>query len=126
MTDFDLKLTELVYQWRTVPELSSIFGMHPQVIRQHLKRLGLTASNHRSPYQPYGLTENTFRLRSCLAERIISLREKGLKPREISEITGLNRDELCRAERRPYSHDWTLSQMERTEKYFGRTVNGIV
>ena len=43
--------------------------------------------------------------------------EKGMSREKIGEITGLNKRESFRAERRPFNHDWTLSQIERTLAY---------
>ena len=64
--------------------------------------------------KPYGLTNKSYAFRMFLADILITMGERGLDRTQIASITGLNKHESCRAETRPFHHDWTLSQIERT------------
>lgn len=62
---------------------------------------------------PFGLTDKSVPFRMFLADILITMGEKGLSRQQTASITGLNKHESCRAEKRPFNHDWTLSQIER-------------
>ena len=66
---------------------------------------------------PYGLTDMTAAFRAYLGNIIATMTERGLGREQIGQITGLNKHESHRAERRPYAHDWKLSQIERVLKW---------
>lgn len=106
---------------RVHPEdIAVILGRHPVAVRRMLPK-GYDPKPRL--VTPYGLTDETATLRAKLGGIIASMTEKGLSREEIGELTGLNKRESYRAERRPFSHDWTLSQIERTLAYgtTGRT-----
>lgn len=66
---------------------------------------------------PYGLTDKTSAFRAWLGNIVATMTERGMSRDEISRTTGLNKQESHRAERRPYAHDWKLSQIERVLKW---------
>lgn len=102
---------------RVHPEdIAVILGRHPVAIRRVLPK-GYNPKPRQS--QPYGLTEKTDALRARLGGIIAAMSEKGLNREQIGELTGLNKRESYRAERRPFRHDWTLSQIERTLRWEG-------
>lgn len=107
-------LSKLIKERVHPEDIAVILGRHPVAVRRLLpkgykpkRRLAL----------PYGLTEETDALRAQLGGIIAAMSEKGLSRQEIAELTGLNKRESHRAERRPFAHDWTLSQIERTLAY---------
>lgn len=66
---------------------------------------------------PYGLTQETVRLRIYLGARLYDLRQQHGGDRDVvGRLVGLNRREQIRAEQRPYSHNWDLSQIERLSR----------
>lgn len=91
-----------------------MLGRHPVALRRELPE-GYRGKP-RSKI-PYGLTEETDKIRARLGSIIAAMSDDGLSREQIGEITGLNARQSFRAERRPFSHDWTLSQMERTLAY---------
>lgn len=113
-------LSNLVKQRVHPEDIAIILGRHPVAIRRLLPddynpkpRLSI----------PYGLTGATIAIRARLGGIIAKMTEDGLSRAEIGELTGLNARESHRAEQRPFNHDWTLSQIERTLEYAdaGRT-----
>lgn len=103
---------------RVHPEdIATILGRHPVSLRRILPKGYNPKPRSRSPY---GLTDKTTGLRASLGGIIAAMSEKGLNREEIGELTGLNKLESYRAERRPFAHDWTLSQIERTLAYESR------
>lgn len=97
---------------QTHPEdIAKILGMHPNAVRRKIPK-GYSP-NPRLKI-PFGLTNKSSQFRAYLAGVIIDMGESGLSRQQISAITGLNKFESCNAERRPFKHDWTISQIERT------------
>jgi hypothetical protein len=100
---------------QTHPEdIAQILGTHPVALRRILPK------NYQGGPRltiPYGMTNQSAPFRAFLADILITMGERGLSRQQISKITGLNKHESCRAERRPFSHDWTISQIERTLKW---------
>ena len=105
---------------RVHPEdIAKILGRHPVAVRRLLPERYRPKPRSATPF---GLTDNTMALRAKLGLIIASMTENGISREKIGELTGLNARESYRAERRPYNHDWTLSQIERTLAY-GTTSN---
>jgi hypothetical protein len=98
-------------------DIAIILGRHPVAVRRLLPE-GYDPKPRLS--LPYGLTEQTMGLRAKLGSIIASM---NMSRERIGEITGLNKRESYRAERRPFSHDWTLSQIERTLAYDSKSGN---
>lgn len=111
----DDQITQLVNEGKTRSEIASELGRNYYVICRHINRLGLTPVEGRGS-APNSLSKRTVGLRMQLGALILEMRENK-SANEISQITGLNRRELRRAEVRPWDHDWTLSQIERTLDY---------
>lgn len=107
-------LSKLIEERVHPEDIAIILGRHPVAVRRLLP-----AGYDPKPRQstPHGLTANTHALRARLGSIIATMSEKGMSREAIGELTGLNKRESYRAERRPYSHDWTLSQIERTLAY---------
>ncbi|MAD95762.1 MAG: hypothetical protein CMB99_00305 [Flavobacteriaceae bacterium] len=100
---------------RVHPEdIAVILGRHPVAVRRKLPK-GYNPKPRLD--HPFGLTDNTNALRAKLGAIIATMSENGLTREQIGELTGLNKHESYRAERRPFSHDWKLSQIERTLAY---------
>ena len=95
-------------------DIAIILGRHPVAVRRLLP-VGYDPKPRQAA--PYGLTEQTTVIRARLGGIIASMSEKGMSRERIGELTGLNKRESHRAERRPFNHDWTLSQIERTLAY---------
>ena len=112
MSTFD----DLIKERIAAEDIAVILGRHPVAIRRVLPK-GYNPKPRMS--RPYGLTENTDALRAKLGAIVSNMSEKGLTREQIGEITGLNLRESYRAERRPFNHDWTLSQIERTLTWAG-------
>lgn len=73
---------------------------------------------------PPGLTEATSRLRSNLANELYRITNPhnafGIIGREdAAPLVGLNPRQQIRAENKPFTHDWTLSQIERLARTLG-------
>jgi len=100
---------------RVHPEdIAVICGRHAVAVRRMLPKGYQPKARLKTPY---GLTDETAGLRARLGGIIAAMSEKGLTRERIGELTGLNKRESYRAERRPFAHDWTLSQIERTLSY---------
>lgn len=71
---------------------------------------------------PYGLTSVTSDLRAKLGDQLFLLREKGNHkgPNSLSPRLGLNFQQQKKAVTAPFTHDWTLSQIERLAREVGR------
>jgi hypothetical protein len=111
-------LSKLVKERVHPEDIAIILGRHPVAIRRMLPK------NYNPKPRlttPYGLTEQTDALRARLGGILARMSEKGLSRQQIGELTGLNKRESYRAERRPFLHDWTLSQIERTLAYDDQT-----
>lgn len=57
--------------------------------------------------------DETYALRSRLADQLHQLIQKVGSRAEVAALTGVNSREQLRAINRPFHHDWTLSQIER-------------
>lgn len=109
-----MMLSKLIKERVHPEDIAVILGRHPVAVRRLLPK---DYKPKRRLALPYGLTEETDALRAKLGNMIAEMSEKGLSRQQIAEISGLNKRESYRAERRPYAHDWTLSQIERTLAY---------
>ncbi len=67
---------------------------------------------------PLGLTKaGSLQLRVHLANHLNRVTiATGHRPKEVATLIGVNRAGQRRAEKTPYAHDWTLSQIERLAK----------
>ena len=83
-------------------------GMNHRYVQQRLKALGIKAGS--SGDRPH-LSDLTAKLRIVLGDILTELANSR---KNISELTGLNKREIHNAMNRPWQHDWTLSQIERT------------
>lgn len=92
-------------------DISQILGLHINVVRRKLPK-GYSPNDRLET--PFGLTSSSISFRMWLANILIDMSDSGLSRQQISNITGLNKHESHRAERRPFNHDWTISQIERT------------
>lgn len=102
-------------------------GMHDRACRGLIKEieaelgiryLGTPLSKGDTKDLPFGLTSATSRLRGRLADYLYQLRERGnnhdkFARNQVAPKIGLNARQQLRAEQAPFSHDWTLSQIER-------------
>lgn len=104
-------LSKLIKERVHPEDIAVILGRHPVAVRRLLPK---DYKPKRRLAAPYGLTDDTLPLRAMLGGIIASMNKSR---EEIAEITGLNKRESHRAERRPFNHDWTLSQIERTLAY---------
>ena len=112
-------MIEKLIEDRVHPEdIAVILGRHPVAVRRMLPE-GYDPKPRLKV--PYGLTDKSASLRAKLGAIIAQMTLDGLSRAEIGEITGLNLRESCRAEQRPFKHDWTLSQIERTLAYGNST-----
>lgn len=73
---------------------------------------------------PYGLTDATNRLRANLATELYQLtcedNDFGFRSRrDVAPVVGMHNREQIRAENKPFTHDWTLSQIERLANHLG-------
>lgn len=87
-----------------------MLGMHLNAVRR------LLPDNYSpKPYSGsvYGLTDASAPLRAFLADILYDMSMSGLSRKQIAEITGLNRNESFKAEKRPFNHDYKISQIER-------------
>lgn len=104
-------LSKLIKERVHPEDIAVILGRHPVAVRRLLPK---DYKPKRRLTTPYGLTDETLPLRATLGGIIASM---NMSREQIAEITGLNKRESHRAERRPFAHDWTLSQIERTLAY---------
>ncbi len=110
MSTFD----DLVKQRVAAEDIATILGRHPVAVRRKLPK---DYDPKPRLETPFGLTQDTDSLRARLGAIIATMTENGLSREQIGELTGLNKRESYRAERRPFDHDWKLSQVERTLAY---------
>lgn len=118
------KLRCLISDGNTASEIANRLGMNEQVVRRKLVELGMGAPRA-TTRMPFGITRNSYSLRAALGMILTEMVEREVSQSEISEFTGLNRREIARAKDYPYSHDWKLSQIERTLQHEGKTLNDI-
>lgn len=79
-----------------------------------LRERNLTGYDYTEDATPYGITTKSHPLRVELAHLLYGLRERLDGDRAaVARIVGLNRQEQINAEGRPWSHNWTLAQIER-------------
>jgi len=105
--------------------IANAIGMNQQVVARRIRELGWTPNTE--PYEglAYGVTMCSLNLRAMLASILVDMREAGMLQPDISAATGLNAREIGKAAVAPYTHDWKLSQIERTLQQAGKTINAI-
>ena len=118
----DSKIEQLALEGRTIVEIAAILGRNPAVVRRDCQRLGVVPSRATTA-MPYGISNGSLNLRMQLASMLIDMKLAGA---DISQSTGLSRRQITAASTRPYSHDWTLSQIERTLQHFDKTLKDSV
>jgi hypothetical protein len=121
----DEKIKELAAQDKTATEIANILGLNPFVVRRKCYGMGIVLP-FSSYAMPHGITDQSYELRMALGSIIVDMRAGGLKNRDISEITGLGRRQITAAETRPYKHDWSLSQIERTLAHANKTLKEVI
>jgi hypothetical protein len=112
-----LTINRLIKERVHPEDMAIILGKHPVALRRLLPR-GYRPLPRMT--RPYGLTDATDPLRAQLGGIIALMSESGLSRDTIAEITGLNKRESYKAERRPFAFDWKLSQIERTLDWYDR------
>ena len=120
------KLRCLVSDGYRTRDIADRLGMNEQVVRRKLLEFSLTPQQG-TELMPFGMTQETYSLRAALGQIITDMiNQDGFFQTNISEITGLNRNEIAKARNHPYSHDWKLSQIERTLRQGGTTLKDIL
>lgn len=74
---------------------------------------------------PFGVTDASHRLRVVLSEYLYRLREHN-DFATVSVLTGLTRNQQLNALNRPFTHNWSLSQIERLLDCFDKTLTDII
>lgn len=92
-------------------DIARRLGMHLNAVRRILPK---DYSHKVRESIPYGMTNKSYAFRLFLADILITMGDRGYNRTQIANITGLNKHESYRAERNPFTHDWTISQIERT------------
>lgn len=98
-------------------------------LRQIIKKLSQDHGVKYTPQaetMPYGLTPETLTLRMFLGDKLFEVQQKMGGRIGATRLTGLNVREQVRAEQRPWSHDWTLSQIERLAHALGTTAKDLL
>jgi len=103
----------------TAKEIAAREGLQPDYALKERARIAseenLEVKETSSSEKIYGLTDKTKDLRAKLGNVLYRMRNEGkLPPKEVARITGIPVKHQKRASDRPYSYDWTLTQMERT------------
>jgi hypothetical protein len=120
----DEQIKLLAEQGFRPPRIASMIGMNANVVRQKLKDMKIEPGFIKQTKIPYGLTRQSYKLRAQLGQIITDLSTK-YEQGAVSSLTGLNRREISHAMRHPYSHDWKLSQIERTLDCEGLSIHDI-
>ena len=121
----DDKIKVLVDMAYPTSYIASAVGMNQQVVARRIRELGLVPPSRSYSGWAYGITTNSVPLRAMLASILVDMREAGMLQPDISAATGLNAREISKAAVAPYTHDWKLSQIERTLQQAGKTINAI-
>lgn len=123
MTQED-KIKSLVKANQSARQIADALGLNEMVVRRKIKAAGLELAKG-TRFIPQ-LTNNSYKLRATLGFILVQLWEKFHDYEPISEITGLNRQEINRAKSRPFDHDWRLSQIERTLAYDEKQLKEVI
>lgn len=112
--------------------IAAMEGMHERACRVAIKEIeaehGIDYMNNGSKKtadtMPYGLTSATQRLRGRLGDHVYLVRNRGNENstfgrNQVAPRIGLNNRQQLAAEQRPFTHDWTLSQIERLAREVG-------
>ena len=125
----DEQIRTLAEQGWVATTIAQVLGMSDVVVRRKLKEMGidLAGLSHKTRNGlPYGMTTESYGLRAILGDILVNLVMKHKEPPEVvSSLTGLHRREISHAMKAPYTHDWKLSQIERTLKCEGKSINDI-
>lgn len=118
LSERDARIVQMMELGRPVRTIAQAEGLEHDYCRKICVKL--SAANgidynpekiHKRPEMSIlGLTDNTRRLRSYLADKLYDL---GDDPRVIAKQIGMTLRSQKYARQRPFRHDWTLSQIER-------------
>jgi hypothetical protein len=112
-----------------IREIAAREGSTARYIRCLVKRL---EREHGITYRGWGLSykaqlsDESYQLRSRLADHLYNLLEQAESRAEVAILIGLNNREQLRAINRPFTHDWTLSQIERLGQALGYRLGKLV
>lgn len=118
------RIIQMMELGRPVRAIAQAEGLEHDYCRKICVKLSAEAGIEYNPKKVYsrlemttiGLTENTRRLRSFLADKLYEL---GDDPRVVAKQIGMTLRCQKYARQRPFRHDWTLSQIERLAEHLG-------
>ena len=83
------------------------------------------SKNQRAEHKPVRSLSESFHMRAILAELLYALLQKHSK-QAVATLTGLRIQDQKRAVNRPYTHDWSLSQMQAVAEASDVTLEQVV
>lgn len=105
-------------------EISARLGISLSATRKFITEIDPTYKpTLRKPMLPFGMTNESIVIRARLGSRLFDLFMNNRDKRKVCELVGINKAQFLRAIRRPYVHDWTISQMTRLHSALGQDLN---
>jgi hypothetical protein len=127
MTPASLLCSELMKEGYTGKAIANRLGLTEDGTFTLIRAIDPNYNGTVSDTTPYGLTFQTYRLRQRFSRYLQELTEELKGDRlEVGRVVGLNRRQQLNALRRPHTHDWTLSQIERLADAISYTFEEIM
>lgn len=104
-------------------------GMHDRACRSIINEFerehgfeyfGVASRNTTTDGLPYGLTQASARMRHGLGNALFFYVQNVGSRDLVAPKIGMNKRQQIRAETKPFSHDWTVSQIERLARELGK------
>lgn len=120
----DDHIADLIQNGVPLTSMAVMVGAHRDYCKDHVARIcqerGLTYNPTEEGEKdlPVGVTKDSWRFRHNLATRVYDARETHHYI-ELQTQLGLSNKAQAKASDNPYTHDWTLGQLERLSRFLG-------
>jgi hypothetical protein len=113
-TSTNASVAELMAISLSPATIASRLGIALVTARSVIKQIDPSYAGKDVDAQAFGLSDDSIWLRMQLGNMLFQLQDENqLTPTQVSSTVGLNRLERIAAMQRPWSHNWTLSQISR-------------
>lgn len=88
-----------------------------KTVEEYAKEIGESRKGKLRPYQPFGLTEDSFKLRARLGKELNRVIDAtGGDAYEVAHLTGVSPKDQKAAGIEPHNYNWTIAQIERLSR----------